>query len=210
MSLLPYPPTQQEIDSLEGIWLSYTASPQARSSNPDRYHLVVYNVIDVHYKDGYFTFNRYGASFDHMGYMQFESPWIVAIHSFLRNKMDSVESPRHSLLRLDREKRMIPAISASWNFDVGKKNEIIGNREVYIKQGKGGSTTEVLNTLENARCHCKIVQWNKPDGTTKTFYLRNELLDSLKNDTLKHLLDEASILTRRPNSGLLIQKDSMF
>lgn len=208
MSLIPYQPSQEEIDSLEGVWLSYTASPQARSSNPDRYHLVVCNVIDVRYKNGYFTFNRYGASFDHMGYMQYESPWIVSIHSFVRNSMDSIESPRHSLLRLDQEKRLIPVISASWNFDVGKKNNIIGNREVYVKQGRGGTTTEVLNTLENANCHCKIVQWKKKDGKTSTFYLRNELLDSLPNDTLRHLLDESSILPREPNTGLLIRKDS--
>jgi len=209
MSIIPYQPTQMEIDSLEGIWVSYTASPQARSSNPDRYHLVVCNVIDVHYKEGYFTFSRYGASFDHVGYMQYESPWIVSVHSFVRNNKDSIESPRHSLLRLDQNERMIPVISASWNFDVGKKNNIIGNREVYIKQGKGGKVTEVLNTLENANCHCKIVEWQKPDGEKRTFYLKNELLDKLPNDTLRHLLDETSILPRQRNMGLLIQADSL-
>lgn len=206
MSILPYTPTQQEIDSLEGVWLCYTASPQARSSNPYRYHLVVFNVVDVKYKDGYFTFNRYGASFNHEGYMQFEAPWLVSIHSLVRNNKGDIESPRHSLMRLDKGESIIPVISASWNFDAGEKNNIIGIREVYIKQGKGGSISEVLNTLENAKCGCKIVQWDRKNTKPETFYLKNELLDSLSNPTLKSML-ERSILPREPNANLLIEDD---
>lgn len=204
MSILPYTPTQQEIDSLEGVWVCYTASPQARSSNPERYHLVVFNVVDVKYKDGYFTFNRYGASFNHEGYMQYEAPWLVSIHSLVRNNKGDIESPRHSLMRLDKGERIIPVISASWNFDVGENNNIIGIREVYIKQGKGGTVSEVLNTLENAKCGCKIVQWNKQGTNTQTYYLRNELLDTLSNPVLKYMLD-GSILPREPNANLIIK-----
>lgn len=208
MKILPYHVTQQEIDSLEGVWLCYTGSPQARSSDPNRYHLVVTNAIDVKYKDGYFTFNRYGASFDHIGYMQFEAPWMVSIHSYVKNDTDSIESPRHSLMRLDKEKTFVPVISASWNFDVGNRNSIIGIREVYIKQGKGGRIEEVINTRENASCHCKIIRWHQPNETIATFYLRNELLDTLSNEPLKKLLDENSILLRQPQDGLIRTSDT--
>lgn len=202
--LLPYRPTQAEIDSLTGVWLCYTASPQARVSNPNRYHLVVSNVVNVKYKNGYFVFQRFGASFNHRGYMQFEAPWLVAVYSNVSNQKDSIESPRYSLMRLDVDKKYIPVISASWNFDVGKLNNIIGIREVYIKQGKGGATEEVLNTLENASCKCKIVEWEQGKGDMKKFYVRNELLDSLPDEELKQLIDEKSILLREPQQALLL------
>jgi hypothetical protein len=208
MNILPYQPTQAEIDSLEGIWLCYTGSPQARISDPNRYHMVVPNVLDVKYKNGYFTFNRYGASFDHTGYMQFEMPWLVSIHSYVKTATDSIESPRHSLMRLDRENEFIPVISASWSFDVGDRNNIIGIREVYIKQGKGGRIEEVINTIENASCRCKIVRWHQ-NNTIKTFYLKNELLDSLLNEELKILINEKSIILRVPQDGLIISSDSI-
>ena len=204
--LLPYKPTPAEIDSLTGVWLCYTASPQARLSNPNRYHLVVSNVVDVKYKNGYFVFNRFGASFNHRGYMQFEAPWLVAVYSNVSNQKDSIESPRFSLMRLDAEKKYIPVISASWNFDVGSLNNIIGIREVYIKQGRGGSTEEILNTLENASCKCKIVDWGQDNGQMKKFYVRDELLDSLPNEELKRLIDEKSILLREPQQALLLTR----
>ncbi|MBE7172099.1 MAG: hypothetical protein INR73_16040 [Williamsia sp.] len=208
MNLLPYQPTKTEIDSLEGVWLCYTGSPQARSSDPNRYHMVVSNVVDVKYKEGYFVFARYGASFDHIGYMQYEAPWLVSIHSYVKNA-DSIESPRHSLMRLDQAGGLVSVISASWNFDVGSRNNIIGIREVYIKQGKGGKIDEVLNTIENASCRCKIVRWRAGGKQIKTFYLRNELLDHLANDTLKSLIDEKSILLRIPQSGLIYTSDTI-
>lgn len=207
MKLLPYQPTEAEIDSLEGIWLCYTGSPQARSSDPDRYHLVVLNVVDVKYKDGYFTFNRYGASFDHTGYMQFEAPWIVSVHSSIKNNSGLIESPRHSLMRLDKGSPLVPVISASWNFDAGARNSIIGIREVYIKQGREGSIEEVFNTPENAACRCKMVRWHQTNGGTKTFYLRNERLDTLQDSSLKGLLDEKSILLREPGENLVVDSN---
>lgn len=208
MNILPYKPTQAEIDSLEGIWLCYTGSPQARSSDPNRYHLVVLNVIDVKYKNGYFTFNRYGANFNHAGYMQFEMPWLVSIHSYVKTVTDSIESPRHSLMRLDKEKALIPVISASWSFDVGDRNNIIGIREVYIKLGKGGKIEEVINTIENASCRCKIVKWHH-NNQVKTFYLKNELLDSLPDEKLKTLINENSIILRVPQEGLILTTDTI-
>jgi hypothetical protein len=137
--------------------------------------------------------------------MQFESPWLVTIHSSVKNNSDSIESPRHSLMRLNTAGPFISVISASWSFDAGSRNQIIGIREVYEKQGKGGRVEEVLNTLENASCRCKIVNWYKGPNKVKTFYLRNELLDNIANDTLKKLLDENSILLREPQQGLIME-----
>jgi hypothetical protein len=208
MQLLPYQPTQAEIDSLEGIWLCYTGSPQARISDNNRFHKVVSNILDVKYKDGYFTFNRFGASFDHVGSMQFEAPWLVSIHSSVKNNSDSIESPRHSLMRLNTAGPFISVISASWSFDAGPRNQIIGIREVYEKQGKSGRVEEVINTLENASCRCKIVNWYQGSNKVKSFYLRNELLDSIPNDTLKKLLNENSILLREPQEGLIIENNA--
>jgi hypothetical protein len=208
MQLLPYVPTQAEIDSLEGIWLCYTGSPQARISDNNRFHKVVSNILDVKYKNGYFIFNRYGASFDHVGSMQFEAPWLVSIHSSVKNNSDSIESPRHSLMRLNTAGPYISVISASWSFDAGPRNQIIGIREVYEKQGKGGTVDEVINTLENASCRCKIINWYQGTTKVKTFYLRNELLDSIPNDTLRKLLNENSILLREPQQGLIMENNA--
>jgi len=208
--ILPYKATQAEIDSLEGIWLCYTGSPQARSSDPNRYHLVVPNILEIKYKEGYFLFTRYGASFVHDGYMQFESPWLVSIHSYVRNKEGKIESPRHSLMKLNDTNEYKNVISASWSFDVGEKNNIIGIREVYIKQGKGGIVEEVLNTVENASCKCKIVKWHKNDNEIQVFQLKNQLLDEMTDHRLKSLLDEKSILLRTPDENLIIRDTSNY
>jgi hypothetical protein len=208
MNILPYLPTQSEIDSLEGVWLCYTGSPQARISDPTRYHKVVSNLIDVKYKDGYFTFNRFGASFNHIGYMQFESPGIVSVYSRIKNNSVYTESPRHSLLNLNSGKNFLAAISASWNFDIGDKNKIIGIREIYIKLGKGGTIEEVINEIENASCRCKIIRWKQANNQVKSFYLRNELLDSLNINEIKPLINENSILQGIPQDRLVISKDS--
>jgi hypothetical protein len=208
MNILPYQPTRLEIDSLEGIWLCYTGSPQARISDQTRYHKVVSNLIEIKYKDGYFTYNRYGASFNHIGYMQFESPGIVSIYSRIKNNSNNTESPRHSLLNLNQDKKYLAAISASWNFDVGDKNKIIGIREIYIKLGKGGMIDEVINEIENASCQCKVIRWRQANNQTRTFYLKNQLLDSLDLTDIKPLIDENSILLGIPQDGLVISKDS--
>lgn len=208
LKILPYKVTQAEIDSLEGIWLCYTGSPQARSTDPNRYHLVVPNIMDIKYKDGYFLFTRYGASFVHDGYIQFESPWLVSIHSYIRNKEGKIESPRHSLMKLNDSGQYKNVISASWSFDVAEKNNIIGIREVYIKQGRGGKVEEVLNTLENASCKCKIVEWHKNDNDIRVFQLKNQLLDEMTDQKLKRLLDEKSILLRTPDDNLILSDTS--
>jgi hypothetical protein len=205
MKIMPYQPSQAEIDSLEGIWLCYTGSPQARFSDPHRYHLVVPNVVDIRYKNGYFTINRYGASFDHEGYAQFESPWLASVFTYVRNKQNQIESPRHSLLRLDKEKTFLSVISASWSFDVGDKNNIIGIREVYVKHGKSGDIEEVINTVENAGCKCKIIKWYKENGEVQVFQLKNQPLDDLPEAALRDLLDEKSILLRVPAEGMLLR-----
>jgi len=207
-NILPYKVTKAEIDSLEGVWLCYTGSPQARISDPSRYHKVVTNLVEIKYKDGYFTYNRFGASFNHTGYIQFESPGIVSVYSRIKNNSNTTESPRHSLLNLSHESKYLSAISASWNFDVGDKNKIIGIREIYIKLGKGGTIDEVMNEIENASCQCKVIRWRQDNNQVQKFYLKNQLLDSLDTPDLKPLINERSILLGIPQEGLVISKDS--
>ena len=203
LSILPYQPTRAEIDSLEGIWLCYTGSPQARTYDAGRFHKIVANIMNVKYQDGYFTFIRYGSNFEHVGYMQFEAPWLVSIHSHVVNARDSIESPKLSLMRLDEGRPYIDVVSASWNFDQGKKNRIIGIREVFIKQGKGGRIEEIINTPENAACSCKIIKWQPPSNAIRFFNLKNELLDTLGDKRLKQTLDEKSILLSQPGDTTL-------
>jgi len=206
MSLLPYQPTAAEIDSLQGIWICYTGSPQARMSDPDRYHKMVANLMQITYQpEGYFLVERYGASFNHSGYAQFESPGLVSIHTHVKNNLQQIESPRHSLLTLQQisSSPYVNVMSASWNFDVGKFNQIIGIREVYQKIGKGGSLEEVYNSLENAQCKCKIVRWHQPNQPTQSWFLKNSPIDSLHNSYLSSLINENSILLKDPAENLL-------
>ena len=209
MNILPYKPTKAEIDSLQGIWLCYTGSPQARSSEPKRYHLVVLNIVEIKYKNGYFSYNRYGAGFNHSGFAQFESKGLVSLHSHIKNQGVAIESPRHSLMQLDHPSAFLPVISASWNFDVGDKNKIIGIREVYKKLGNDGNVEEVINTIENASCKCKILKWLKDGKYVQTFQLKHVLLDSMHEPTLQKLLNEKSILLREPEDRLVIMNDSL-
>lgn len=202
--ITPYQPTQAEIDSLEGVWMVYIGSPQARKSDKNRYHKFVRNIMNVKYKDGYFIFTRYGAGFDHSGYMQYESPDVISIRSYVKGHEDKIEAPRLSLMRLSKNKDKIMVISASWNFDAGENNDIIGIREVYIKQGRGGEIKEVINTIDNHACNCKIVKWTKGNDN-KNFYLRNEQLDTIKDEALKKLIDESSILLRYPDSVTVLK-----
>jgi hypothetical protein len=198
-NLLPYAVNDAERSKLEGIWLCYTGSPQARISDSARYHKVVANLIEIKYKNGYFVYNRYGASFNHIGYIQFESPEILSIYSRIKNDKGDVESPRHSLMSLENHEGYLTAISASWNFDVGNKNRIIGIREVYKKLGKGGKIEEVINSVANASCQCKIIKWVKEDKTVATYYLKNMLLDEMKDAELLKLINEKSILLKDPD-----------
>jgi len=206
MSLLPYQPTAAEIDSLQGIWICYTGSPQARLSDPDRYHKMVANLMQITYQpEGYFLVERYGASFNHSGYAQFESAGLVSIHTHVKNNKQQIESPRHSLLSLKHSdsSTYINVMSTSWNFDVGKFNQIIGIREVYQKIGKGGILEEVYNSLENAQCKCKIVRWHQPNQPSQSWFLKNSPIDSLHNAYLSSLINESSILLKDPQLSLL-------
>lgn len=203
-NIIPYKVSQKEIDHLEGIWICYTSSPQARLSDPNRFHKVVANLVEIKYKKGYFAYHRFGASFDHIGYAQFESPDLVSIHSQIKNTDNKVEYPRHTLLSLKNKVDYLSAISASWNFDAGSNNRIIGIREVYKKLGAGGRIEEVINTPANASCQCKIIRWHQPNEPIQTFYLKNMQLDSLKNPVLSGLIDEHSILLKDPELGLIL------
>ncbi|ADB40130.1 hypothetical protein [Spirosoma linguale] len=204
LNILPYQPTQAEIDSLSGIWLYYTGAPQARANDPNRFHQVANNLVEIIYKDGYFIFNRHGANIDHIGYIQFEAPALVSIYSRVKNKSGTVESPIHALLRLDKGKDYLTSIATTWSFDMGDGNDMIGIRNVFIKQGRGGSLEEITNTPENANCHCKIMKWVRPNNQTKTFQLKYRLLDTLANESLKALINEKSILLREPREGVIL------
>jgi hypothetical protein len=204
LSILPYKPSHAEIDSLQGIWLCYTGSPQARTYDAGRFHKIVSNIMDVKYQNGYFKFIRYGSNFEHVGYIQFEAPWLVSIHSHILNVRDSIESPKLSLMRLDGNKKYVDVISASWNFDQGDKNRIIGIRELFIKQGQGGTIEEIINTPQNAACSCKIIKWHQAGNKNRLFYLKNELLDTIGDKRLKETLDEKSILLSQPGDTTLL------
>lgn len=204
LNILPYQPTQAEIDSLSGIWLYYTGAPQARANDPNRFHQVANNLVEIRYKDGYFIFNRHGANIDHIGYMQFESPALVSIYSRVKNRSGTVESPIHALLRLDKGKGFLISIATTWSFDMGDGNDMIGIRNVFIKQGKGGSLEEITNTPENANCHCKIMKWVQANNQIKTFQLKYRLLDTLADESLKALINEKSILLREPREGVIL------
>ncbi|TAD86904.1 MAG: hypothetical protein EAY75_06745 [Bacteroidetes bacterium] len=205
-NLLPYRVTAAERQQLEGVWICYTGSPQARISDPNRFQKVVSNMVEIVYKDGYFLYNRFGASFNHSGYIQFESPGLLSIHSSVKNAQGVVESPRHSLMSFDSTGAYFSAISASWNFDVGSNNQIIGIREAYQKLGAGGQLEEVINSVENASCQCKIIRWRTPSGTVQTFYLKNIALETLQDSALSLLIDERSILPKNPSQKLLVDK----
>ena len=203
-NIMPYKVNATEKENIEGIWLCYTGSPQARPSDPNRYHKVVANLVEIKYKDGYFTYYRYGAGFNHTGYVQFESPNILSIHSRIMNGSNKTEYPRHSLMNLTKNNKYQTSRSASWNFDAGNNKRIIGIREVYEKIGKDGRLEEIINTPANASCQCKIIKWYQKDNAVQTIYLKNTILDSTKNRQLYQLIDEKSILLKDPESGVII------
>ncbi|WP_198175304.1 hypothetical protein [Spirosoma telluris] len=164
--------------------------------------------MEITYKDGYFTFYRHGANIDHTGYVQFESPSLVSIYSRVKNNTGKVESPIHALLRLDKGKGYLTSIATTWSFDTGKSNDMIGIRNVFIKQGNGGTLEEITNTPENANCHCKIMKWQSANRS-KTFQLKYRLLDTLADESLKKLINEKSILLREPQEGLILTPEMM-
>ncbi|MFM1857791.1 MAG: hypothetical protein RLZ05_851, partial [Bacteroidota bacterium] len=205
-NITPFPITTKEKKELEGIWLCYSGSPQARLSDPDRANKVVLNISEFKETNGYFTYKRYGASFNHTGFAQFENPNTISIHSRLLTLDQKVLSPRHSILELDTSKEYLNVISASWNFDVGDKNRVIGIREVYKKIGEGGELQEILNSVENAECKCKIIRWKQKNGDMQEFRLKNILIDSLYPAHLRQLINEKSILVKNLEDTLMLKK----
>ena len=165
------------------------------------------NLVEIKYKDGYFTYHRYGASFNHTGYIQVEAPNTLSIHSRILNGTNKTEYPRHSLMSIDPKNEYQTSISASWNFDAGINKRMIGIREVYKKLGKGGRIEEVINTPANASCQCKIIKWYQKNNTVETFYLKNTILDSAKNAALYSLINEKSILLKDPEAAVIMDKN---
>lgn len=207
-SITPLSISKKEKEALEGIWICYTGSPQARLSDSDRSRKVVMNIATFKEKNGYFLYKRYGANFNHSGYAQYDNPTTISIHSRLVTLDQKILSPRHSLMQLDTNKQFLNVISASWNFDVGEKNKVIGIREVYKKIGAEGELEEILNSVENAECKCKIIRWKKPNGQIEEYRLKNSLLDSIKPALLHPLLDAQSILVKDLEDTTLIKRKS--
>lgn len=205
-NITPFPITEKEKKALSGIWLCYSGSPQARLSDPERANKVVLNISEFKETNGYFTYKRFGASFNHIGFAQYENPSTISIHSRLVTLDQKVLSPRHSILELDSNKEYLNVISASWNFDVGDKNKVIGIREVYKKVGEGGVLEEILNSVENAECKCKIIRWKQKDGGMQEFRLKNILIDSLSPPILQQLINEKSILVKDLEDTILLKK----
>jgi hypothetical protein len=206
-NIKPYSYSKSEKEALEGIWLNYIGSPQVRISDPDRENLIVFNISEIEEKDGYFICTRYGYSFNHTGYAQFESPNVVSIHLKVSTLSGTTNSPRHSLLLLDSSKKYLNIISASWNSDIGHRNKIIGVREVYSKIGKGGKLTEILNTVENAECKCKIINWEQDNGKVQEFHLKNMLIDTIQPALLRSLIDKKSILLKDLEDSILFKRN---
>jgi hypothetical protein len=205
MRLLPYQPTQAEINRLEGVYMVYTASPQARASDPDRYHKVVPNILVVTYKDGYFTFDRYGHDFDQKGFMQFERSGLVSMHSYMLDSSGK-PSPKKSLLDIENGRDTFSVISTSWSFDPDPADNIsIGIREVFIKIGKPDSITQIVNSPRNFGKAGKLFDLKKGDGSIETLNIQNIRLESL-SPSLQALLNEKSILLKDPDPTVILEK----
>jgi hypothetical protein len=205
MKILPYKPTEAEISSLAGVWKVTTGSPQARTSDSNRYHMTVSNIMEVKYKNGYFIFTRYGPSFNQIGYIQFEAPNLISIHSYFKNDSNIIVTPKHTLLKLESGKTHLNAISASWSFDP-EMDIIIGIREVFTKLGKGGTIKIIENAKENVRWPgYKILHWIQENNKVDSIRLKNEFLDTLPA-TIHKLIDENSILLNDPDSTVLQTK----
>jgi hypothetical protein len=205
MRILPYQPTRAEINRLEGVYMVYTASPQARASDPDRYHKVVPNILVVTYKNGYFTFDRYGHDFDQKGFMQFERSGLVSMHSYMLDSSGK-PSPKKSLLDIENGRDTFSVISTSWSFDPDPQDNIsIGIREVFIKIGKHGSITQIVNSPRNFGKAGKLFDLKREDGSIETIHIQNIRLENL-SPSLQALLNEKSILLKDPDPTVILEK----
>ena len=71
-----------------------------------------------------------------------------------------------------------------------------------------GTITEIINKPENALCRCKIIKWHQNKDNTQAYYLKNELLDTLRYEALKPLIDEKSLLLKEPVNGLILSSQT--
>lgn len=202
-----YQPTPQEIKHLEGIWSYFTSTPQARENETDRFHKIVNNLMEVKYEDGIFHFTRHGATINHYGYMYYNSPGVISIHSYVKQTQDGqLTSPSHSLAKISATTDTLYAISATWTFESEGNSDIIGVRNIYVKEGEKGSLNEIENTPQNAACRCKIIRWSNSNGEYKDFELEYQKLEKSKHKFLTPLLDEESILLKQPKEGVLLEE----
>lgn len=200
-----YRPSAAEIKALEGIWLYYTGAPQARANEEDRYRRYVNNIMEVKFRNGRFEFIRHGASINHYGYMTFNSPGIVSIHSYVRRlPTGEILSPSHSLARLDSSSKRMVSISATWSFESDNRDDIIATRNIYQKIADGGTLEEIENTQQNAACQCKIIEWQSAQRR-KRYELRYQSLDDSTDSELKNYLNEESILLLEPKEHVILK-----
>ncbi len=197
-----YQPSEEEINQITGIWMYQTGAPQTRANEAQRYRRVATNMVSIQLVNGILEIERHGATINHQGYLEFTSPGILSIHSFVERKADgSLVNPSHSLARLSPEDSVMYAISSTWSFESDDNNDVIGARNLYRKLGTGGTLRLISNTPENAACHCKIIEWDKDDGTIERFNLTYE---AIKEGSVEEHLNESSLILRKPKDGVLL------
>lgn len=197
-----YQPTEEEIELVTGIWLYQTGAPQARSNEEKRYRRYATNILTIKKVGSNLLIDRHGATINHTGYVEFTSPGILSIHSYVERTDDgALLNPSHSLAKLDPDDNIMYAISSTWSFESENNNDIIGARNIYAKLGADGELREVVNTPENAACHCKIIEWIHDDGTAERF---NLTYDEIEPGSITEGLDESSLILRKPKAGVLL------
>jgi hypothetical protein len=137
--------------------------------------------------------------------MQFERSGLVSMHSYMLDSSGK-PSPKKSLLDIENGRDTFSVISASWSFDPDPADNIsIGIREVFIKIGKPGSITQIVNSPRNFGKAGKLFDLKKEDGSVETIHIQNIRLESL-SPSLQGLLNEKSILLKDPDPAVILEK----
>ncbi|MCL7987251.1 hypothetical protein M8998_04770 [Sphingobacterium sp. lm-10] len=199
-----YQPSDDEIASITGIWMYQTGAPQARSNEANRYRRYANNIMTIKKVGNRLLLERHGATINHSGYVEFTSPGILSIHSFVARSADgSLVNPSHSLAKLAPGDSVMYAISSTWSFESDDNNDLIGARNIYTKLSDIGELRTIVNTPENAACHCKIVEWTRSDGATEKF---NLTYATIEPGSIEEDLDENSVILRKPKQGVLLSQ----
>jgi hypothetical protein len=137
--------------------------------------------------------------------MQFERSGLVSMHSYMLDN-SGTPSPKKSLLEVENGRDTFSVISTSWSFDPHPDDNIsIGIREVFIKIGKPGSITQIVNNPRNFGRAGKLFDLKKGDGSIETIYIHDIKLEHL-SPSLQVLLNEKSILLKDPDPKVILEK----